>query len=76
MLIAARELFSQYLQKNDENYNNELDIFNKIVTTSINDMINCKIGSFVLCLMPKLLTLPLLIHPMLISIHSIIKMQM
>ena len=76
MMIAAKELLTQYIEKRDENYNNELDIFNKIATTSINDMINCKIGSLALCLMPKLLTLPLLIHPMLIPIHTIIKLQM
>ena len=76
MLIAAKELLSQYILKSDENYNNELDIFNKIVTTSINDIINCKIGSLVIFLMPKLLTLPLLIHPLLISIHCIVKFQL
>lgn len=46
------------------------------MAVSINDILNCKTGSLVLCLMPKLLTLPLLIHPMLISIHCIVKMQL
>jgi hypothetical protein len=39
-------------------------------------MINCKIGSLVLCIQPKLMTLPLLIHPILISIHSLLKLQL
>lgn len=75
MLSAASELLNMYLSKSDENFNNELDVFNKIVVSNFNDIINCKIGSVVLCLQPKLLTLPLLIHPMLISIHSLIKSQ-
>jgi hypothetical protein len=52
-----------------------MNIFNKTVISNFNDIINCKIGSCVLCLQPKLMTLPLLIHPLMISIYSFIKTQ-
>lgn len=50
--------------------------FNKVISDNIADVLNCKAGCLALCVLPKLMTIPLLIHPLLIPIHSLLKTQL
>ena len=83
MALAVNELFSdlieeKYTQQDDNIIMLRIGLieFNNAVTSNITDVIECKAGSMAICLLPKLITLPLLLHPLFIPLHKVIKREL